>query len=90
MAIPLKQMQSGALLLFAFFMITDPKTIPGRRAARFFYAGLVAAIAAWLQFGEYSPNGLMYALFFASPLVPLLDRLWPRACRYEWTKPVIN
>ena len=93
LAIPLKQMQSGALLLFAFFMITDPKTVPNRRSARIFYAGLVAAIAAWLQFGEYNPNGLMYALFFASPLVPLLDRLWPHAQRpprYEWTKPVID
>ena len=29
LAIPLKQMQSGALLLFAFFMITDPKTGTG-------------------------------------------------------------
>jgi len=27
-AIPLKQLQSGALLLFTFFMISDPKTTP--------------------------------------------------------------
>jgi Na+-transporting NADH:ubiquinone oxidoreductase subunit NqrB len=91
LAIPLKQMQSGALLLFAFFMITDPKTVPDRRAARLFYAVLVAIIAAWLQFGEYNPNGLIYALFFASPLVPLLDRLYPhRTPRFEWTRPNIN
>jgi Na+-transporting NADH:ubiquinone oxidoreductase subunit NqrB len=31
-AIPLKQLQSGALLLFTFYMISDPKTTPDSRA----------------------------------------------------------
>ena len=43
LAIPMKQMQSGALLLLTFFMITDPKTTPDRRSARMLYAVLVAA-----------------------------------------------
>ena len=46
----MKQMQSGALLLFAFFMITDPKTTPDRRVMRMGYAVLVAALGAWLQY----------------------------------------
>lgn len=75
LAIPLKQMQSGALLLFAFFMITDPKTTPARRGMRIVYAVAVALAGAWLQFWHYMPAGLMYALFFASPFVPVLDRL---------------
>ena len=33
-AIPIKQLQSGALLLFTFFMISDPKTTPDSRAGR--------------------------------------------------------
>jgi enediyne biosynthesis protein E5 len=93
LAIPLKQMQSGALLLFTFFMITDPKTTPDRRSARMLFAVLVAGVAAWLQFAHYMPQGLMYALFFASPLVPLLDRLFPRErreVRFEWARPVLN
>lgn len=89
LAIPLKQMQSGAILLFAFFMISDPKTTPDRRVARVFYAGLVACVAAWLQFVHWIPQGLMYALFFASPLVPLLDRLLP-ATRFDWDRPVVG
>jgi Na+-transporting NADH:ubiquinone oxidoreductase subunit NqrB len=93
LAIPMKQMQSGALLLFTFFMITDPKTTPDRRSARMLFAVLVAAAAAWLQFAYYMPHGMMYALFFASPLVPLLDRLFPRDrpdVRFEWSRPVVN
>jgi Na+-transporting NADH:ubiquinone oxidoreductase subunit NqrB len=90
-AIPLKQMQSGALLLFAFFMISDPKTTPDRRSIRIAYGILVAAIAAYLQFAEYRPQSLIYALFFTSPLVPLLDCLCPVAPgrRYEWSKPMV-
>ncbi len=93
LAIPMKQMQSGALLLFTFFMITDPKTTPDRRTARMLYAVLVAAAGAWLQFAYFMPQGLMYALFFASPLVPLFDRLFPRdrpEVRFEWSRPVLN
>lgn len=93
LALPMKQMQSGALLLFAFFMITDPKTTPDRRSARMLFAVLVAAVGAWLQFAHYMPQGLMYALFFASPLVPLLDRVFPRdrpEIRFVWSRPVLN
>jgi Na+-transporting NADH:ubiquinone oxidoreductase subunit NqrB len=93
LAIPLKQLQSGALLLFAFFMITDPKTTPDRRDARILYAVLVAAFAAWLQFWHWIAHGLILALFFLSPLVPVLDRLMPRrpsAPRFEWWRPVVN
>ena len=92
-SIPMKQMQSGALLLFAFFMITDPKTTPDRRAARIAFAVFVACLGAWLQFWHYQPPGLMYALFFASPLVPVLDRFWPHeriVPRFQWSKPVLN
>jgi len=93
LAIPLKQMQSGALLLFTFFMITDPKTTPDRRSARMLYAVLVALVGAWLQFAHFVPQALMYALFFASPLVPLLDCLFPRdrtEVRFEWSRPILN
>lgn len=91
MAIPLQQMQSGALLLFAFFMITDPKTTPDRRSTRIVYACAVASLAMLLQYVAHWPEGLMLALFFASPLVPLLDRFAPalRAERFQWRRPTL-
>jgi enediyne biosynthesis protein E5 len=93
LAIPMKQMQSGGVLLFAFFMISDPKTTPDRRSMRVLYAVLVAGVAAYIQFALYRPQGLIFALFFLSPLVPLLDRLsQPKRQhpRFEWSKPVLN
>ena len=58
-------------------MISDPMTIPNRRAARVGYAIVVAAIAFVWQFALFRTNGLLWALFIASPLVPLIDWRWP-------------
>ena len=82
-SIPLHQLQSGALLLFAFFMISDPKTTPDSRAGRVLFAFLVALGAAFVQFGLFLPNGLLWSLAFWSLSVPLLDRLLPGP-RYAW------
>lgn len=80
------QLGSGALLLFAFFMISDPMTIPNRASARAIYALAVALLAFAWQFLLYKPNALIWALFIATPLVPLLDRLLP-ASRFSWCAP---
>jgi len=91
LAIPLKQMQSGALLLFAFFMISDPKTVPDRRGHRIAYGALVATVGFVLQLGLYRPEGLMLALFFLSPLVPLIDHWRPvaKSERFQWSRPTV-
>ncbi len=78
------QFANGGLLLFAFFMISDPMTIPNRRSARVAYALLVAVLAFAWQFALYRTNALLWALFLASPLVPLIDRWWPGQ-RFSWT-----
>lgn len=79
----LHQFSNGGLLLFAFFMISDPMTIPNRRSARVTYAIVVAIVAFLWHFALFRPNGLVWALFFCAPLVPVIDRLWP-APRFEW------
>ena len=82
--IPLHQLQNGALVLFAFFMISDPKTLPDSRAGRILYAGLVALGAVFVQFGLFRSNGLLWSLAAAAPLVPIIDRLLP-GVRYRWS-----
>ncbi|RMH19339.1 MAG: hypothetical protein D6696_10920 [Acidobacteria bacterium] len=82
-AIPLHQLQNGALLIFTFFMISDPKTTPDARAGRLVYAAVVALVAVAVQFVFYRPSGPIWALFACAPLVPVIDRLWP-AARYRW------
>lgn len=86
LTIPLHQLQSGALLIFAFFMISDPKTTPDSRRGRVVFAALVAALGGWLQLGLFIPEGLLYALAASAPLVPVLDRLFPGE-RYAWHAP---
>ena len=85
-AVPLHQLGSGALLLYAFFMISDPRTTPDTRAGRVLFAALVAAGAGFVTFVLYRPNGLLWALAALSLIVPLIDRALPGA-RYDWSRP---
>ena len=80
------QFTNGGLLLFAFFMISDPMTIPNRRGARVGYAIAVAAIAFAWQFALFRTSALLWALFIATPLVPLIDWRWPGP-RFGWKNP---
>src|SRR5262249_56118432 len=50
LAIPLHQLQSGSLLIFAFFMISDPRTTPDSRLGRFIFALSVALRGHYLTF----------------------------------------
>jgi Na+-transporting NADH:ubiquinone oxidoreductase subunit NqrB len=86
MVIPLHRLQSGALLLFTFFMISDPRTTPNSRAGRIVFAFLVAAGAWYVQFRMFRTNGPLWSLAFLSMTVPLIDRLLP-GTRYEWSRP---
>ncbi len=86
LAIPLHQLQNGALLIFAFFMISDPKTTPNTAAGRVLYAALVATIAFAIQFIYYAPNGPILALILSAPTVPVIDWLM-RGQIYQWDRP---
>jgi len=82
-SIPLHQMQNGALLIFAFFMISDPKTTPNSASGRVLFAALVAGVAYTIQFIYYQPNGPILALIMCSPAVPVIDALI-RGRIYKW------
>ena len=85
--IPVHRLQSGALLLFAFFMISDPRTTPDSRRGRVVFAALVALGGWYVQFRLFRTNGLLWSLAACSLLVPLLDRLLP-GTRFRWTRPL--
>ena len=86
LTIPLHRLENGALLLFTFFMISDPKTTPDSRVGRVFFALLVALGAYVVQFKLFRTNGLIWSLGAFSLLVPVIDRILPGA-RYAWAKP---
>ncbi len=77
------QLMSGSLLLFAFFMISDPMTIPNHPRGRIVHAALVAALAYSWQYALYRPGGVLWALLLCSPAVPIWDAIWP-APKFEW------
>ena len=85
-AAPLHQLESGGLALFAFHMISDPKTTPDSRAGRILFACLVAVGAGVVQFALFRTNGLLWSLAVCSLFVPLLDR-WLPGRGFEWSAP---
>lgn len=85
LAIPLHQLQNGALLVFAFFMISDPKTTPDTPVGRIVYSMLVACVAFAIQFGLYQPHAVILALVTTAPLVPLIDYLF-QGTAYRWAR----
>ncbi len=86
LAIPLHQLQNGALLIFAFFMISDPKTTPDARIGRIIYASLVASVAYVIQFVFYEPSAPVLALAVCAPVVPAIDAMF-RGRIYRWDLP---
>ena len=84
LAIPLHRLQSGALLVFTFFMISDPRTTPDSRAGRILFAMLVAWGAWFVQFRLFRTNGLLWSLSAFSLCTPLLDWLLPGP-RHRWS-----
>jgi Na+-transporting NADH:ubiquinone oxidoreductase subunit NqrB len=77
------QLSAGGLILFTFFMISDPKTTPDHRWGRVLYATFVAALAFFLLHGLWWQNALIWSLCLVSPLTPLIDRLLPSG-RFDW------
>ncbi|NNE57046.1 MAG: hypothetical protein HKN36_02965 [Hellea sp.] len=83
LAIPIHQLQNGALLIFTFFMISDPKTTPNARMGRVLYAALVASIGFTIQFAFYNSAGIILALILTAPTVPLFDFVF-KGQKYHW------
>ncbi|MBS0178941.1 MAG: RnfABCDGE type electron transport complex subunit D [Nitrospira sp.] len=83
MTIPLHQLETSALLIFSFFMISDPKTTPDSRSGRIMYAFCVALAAYYVQFNLFRPNAPLWGLIVCAPLVPLIDA-WLPGQHYDW------
>jgi enediyne biosynthesis protein E5 len=82
-------MQSGSLLIFAFFMISDPRTTPDARVGRFIFALVVAILGHYLAFFMQMRPALYIALIALAPLTFLIDRVIP-AERFVWRRPAMH
>ncbi|AUB38835.1 Na+-transporting NADH:ubiqui oxidoreductase, subunit NqrB [Nostoc flagelliforme CCNUN1] len=79
------RLMSGSLLLFALFMITDPRSIPNSRIGRVVWAFCIAGLTFILRNYFFVPTAVFWALFILAPLSILLDFLW-LAPRFSWQK----
>jgi Na+-transporting NADH:ubiquinone oxidoreductase subunit NqrB len=85
LTIPFHRLESGALLLFTFFMISDPKTTPDSRTGRILFAALVAFGGWYINYRLFRTNGILWSLAAGAILVPFIDALLP-AARYAWRR----
>lgn len=79
----LHQMTSGTLLIFAFFMITDPVTTPNAPIARIIWAAAVGLVPFLLTHVFYLHTAPLYALFIMCPITAVLDRIFIHE-RFKW------
>ncbi len=79
------QLSSGTLLLFTFFMITDPVTTPNAPKARIIWASLIGILAFGLTNWFYVHTAPIWALFIFSFFTPLFDRIFLHK-RFTWLK----
>ncbi|HEX6845882.1 MAG TPA: DUF2330 domain-containing protein [Chitinophagaceae bacterium] len=76
---------TGSLLLFTFFMISDPRTSPNHPVARIIWAILIAVVSFYLAAFKWKYNTIVWVLVAAAPLVPILDKIF-KAKQFEWSR----
>lgn len=76
---------TGSLLLFTFFMISDPRTAPNNPIARIVWAMLIAYVAFYLAAFKFQYNTIIWVLVAAAPLVPILDWLF-KGKEFHWKR----
>jgi Na+-translocating ferredoxin:NAD+ oxidoreductase RnfD subunit len=75
---------NGTMLLFTFFMITDPMTTPNHPKARIIWAAMVGILTFVLNHVFILQSGApIWALFIISPLTIVFDRFFV-AQKYAW------
>lgn len=79
------QFMSGSLLLFALFMLTDPRSIPNSKTGRLIWSVAIAFSTFILQHYFYLSTAIFWSLFIISPLTILLDMIW-NAPRFNWLR----
>jgi len=85
MDVLMHKLSSGSFILFAFFMITDPKTSPDHPRARILWALSIALLTFLLSTWAYIHTAPIWALFLVTPLTAIAD-LIKKGERFHWEK----
>jgi Na+-transporting NADH:ubiquinone oxidoreductase subunit NqrB len=76
-------LMNGSLLIFALFMITDPRSIPNAQTSRIVWSICLAILAFLLEHKLYLKTSFFWSLFLLSPLTPILDSVW-KEVQFTW------
>lgn len=79
------QLNAGSLLLFSFFMITDPMATPSSQKVRLIWSAITGALAFLIATKLFVHTAPIWALFFMSIIVPVLDKYFP-GNKFQWIK----
>lgn len=79
------RLMSGSLLLFALFMVTDPRSIPNANIGRVIWAISIAILTFILRNYFFVSTAVFWALFALAPFTILLDFLWSSP-RFSWRR----
>jgi Na+-transporting NADH:ubiquinone oxidoreductase subunit NqrB len=79
----LQTISTGSVLLFCFFMISDPKTTPNHPVARIAWSIAIAVLSFYLSAFQFINGAPILALVCLQPLVPLLNKFF-KAASFQW------
>lgn len=74
---------NGTILLYAFFMITDPVTTPNHQKGRVIWSVLLGLLSFLILQKFYIQSAPIWVLFFLAPLTAWLDRIFI-AEKFKW------
>lgn len=66
---------TGSTMIAAFFIITDPVTMPASFSNKILYAALIAALTYIIRTFAGYPDGTAFAVILMNATVPLLDKI---------------
>ncbi len=77
------RMMSGSLIMFSFFMITDPRTIPNSKISRLIWTFTIAFLTFVFRNYFFMNTAVFFALFLSAPLTLVLDWIF-QDDRFDW------
>lgn len=71
---PLLHLLTGGVIFGAFFMLTDPVTIPTVPAGRVFFAACAAVITVLIRMKGNLPEGCLYSILIMNTFTPMIEQ----------------
>jgi enediyne biosynthesis protein E5 len=82
----IQSITTGSLLLFSFFMISDPKTSPNHPAARILYGMIMAGAAFYITAFYFVNSAPIWVIVIGAPIVWVLDKIFTSKA-FQWGQP---